>query len=184
MQPLNLNEPLGSEKNSKILKDEKLEAEELEKKHYRYLLNKAIEMLSRREYSERMLSEKLFSLNVGNADQIGRVIDKVQDYGYQNDQRFTELFIRSSIAKGLGFLRIRQELKHKGINAELADKGIEGASGEGFSQDELIYRVWLKKFKTLPVGPKEKAKQYRFLMYRGFSSSEIAHFYSWMKNSL
>ena len=205
MQPLNFDEPLGSQnfEKDKLKKDnsevgsleiksleverleaEKLETERLEQKQYRYLFNKAIEMLSRREYSEKMLREKLLALNVEDLSQIDRVIDKIQGYGYQNDQRFTELFIRNSIAKGLGFIRIRQELKQKGIDAELADRGIEDASGEGFSQDELIYRVWLKKFKALPVDPKEKAKQYRFLMYRGFSSSEIAHFYDWVKNSL
>lgn len=144
--------------------------------------------LSRREYGKAELKQKLIDKEQA-PDKIDALLEEFEDKGYQSDYRTTLMLIRESIRKGRGRSHIKQEFYKKKIAIpsnidELID--MANTESEEFSEfvddneDSLIDGVdWLKlavmarvkKYgNTLPTEQKEKAKQLRFLQYRGFSS--------------
>jgi regulatory protein len=106
----------------------------------------ALRLLARREHSELELRHKLKGRNfAGNI--VDTVIMQLVDEGLLSDHRFAEVYIRGRFERGYGPLRIR---------AELRERGVSGDSAEQFPGD---YR--------------ERARQKRFLQQRGFSSDQI-----------
>ncbi len=143
--------------------------------------------LSRREYGRAELKQKLLDKEQ-DPDSIDILLDEFADKGYQSDYRTTLMLIRESIRKGRGRGRIRQEFYKKNIAMpsnidELID--MANTESEEFSEfvdeneDSLVEGVdWLKLAVTartkkygdhIPTEQKEKAKQLRFLQYRGFN---------------
>ena len=87
-----------------------------------------------------------------------------------NDARFLENFVRSHAARGQGPMRIRQELGGLGFTSAT----IEAALAEGPDFVEVCRQVRRRKFGAEPpTSWAERAKQARFLQYRGFSSDHI-----------
>ena len=122
-------------------------------------------------------------------DKIDALLDEFEEKGYQSDYRTTLMLIRENIRKGRGRGRIKQEFYRKKIDMpDNIDELIDMANAESneFSEfiddsaDNLVEGVdWLKlavsartrKYgDTIPVEQKDKAKQLRFLQYRGFNS--------------
>lgn len=143
--------------------------------------------LSRREYGRAELKQKLLDKEQ-DPDSIDTLLDEFAQKGYQSDYRTTLMLIRESIRKGRGRGRIRQEFYKKNIDMpsnidELID--MANTESEEFSEfvdedeDSLVEGVdWLKLAVTartkkygdhIPTEQKEKAKQLRFLQYRGFN---------------
>ena len=144
--------------------------------------------LSRREYGKAELKQKLLDKEQ-EADKIDALLDEFEEKGYQSDYRTTLMLIRENIRKGRGRGRIKQEFYRKKMAMpdnidELID--MANTESEEFSEfiddsaDNLFEGVdWLKlavsartrKYgDTIPVDQKDKARQLRFLQYRGFNS--------------
>jgi regulatory protein len=104
-------------------------------------------------------------------DLLEQVLDQLQQANLQSDERFTESFIESRINKGQGPLRIRQELRERGIGAGLIDHYLDIYNGEWC---DLLKQVHDAKFGPGQVREsRELAKRVRFLEYRGFPSELI-----------
>jgi regulatory protein len=89
----------------------------------------------------------------------------------QSDARFVESFVQSRINQGKGPARIRAELGQKHISDSAIDVGIEKAEADW---GELARETRARKFGLAdPADYKEKARQMRFLQYRGFESDHI-----------
>ena len=91
--------------------------------------------------------------------------------GAQSDLRFTDSFIYDRIQRGYGPLRIRQELRERGID----EGSIAGALADG-NNDWMarLTDVHAKKFgAAIPVDFRERIRQSRFLQYRGFTPDQI-----------
>ena len=146
-----------------------------EQSHKLYL--KSIELLSRREHSAAELYTKLsrrFS-DIEDLDaQISALITRLQESGYQSDQRFAESYARSRLSAGFGKKRIAMELNQKGIASDIAETALAKVF-EADLVDELsqLESLWQKKFGKLPEDAKSRAKQMRFLVGRGFSFDQI-----------
>ena len=153
-----------------------LNGDELEKE----LFNKAIELLSRREHSQTELTQKLRKRFECTQTQVDTALARVVDLGYQSDERFATAFIRSRLARGLGARRVEQEAKQKGLSEAMIQQVLDEETEE-FSSQTMIEQVWRKKFKALPADQKERAKQYRFLQYRGFGGDDISRLYDRLK---
>ena len=144
--------------------------------------------LSRREYGKAELKQKLIDKEQA-LDKIDALLDEFEEKGYQSDYRTTLMLIRENIRKGRGRGRIKQEFYRKKIAMpsnidELID--MANAESEEFrefvddSVDNLVDGIdWLKLAVTartkkygddIPIEQKDKAKQLRFLQYRGFQS--------------
>lgn len=142
--------------------------------------------LSRREYGKAELKQKLLDKEQ-DPEKIEALLDEFEEKGYQSDYRTTLMLIRENIRKGRGRARIKQEFYRKKVEMpgnidELID--MANTESEEFSEfvddskDSLIEGVdWLKLAVTartkkygddIPTEPKDKARQLRFLQYRGF----------------
>ena len=144
--------------------------------------------LSRREYGKAELKQKLLDKEQ-NPEQIDALLDEFAEKGYQSDYRTTLMLIRENIRKGRGRGRIKQEFYRKKIAMPSnIDELIDMANNESdeFSEfvddssDNLVDGVdWLKlavvartkKYgDDIPTEQKDKARQLRFLQYRGFNT--------------
>lgn len=127
----------------------------------------AMNLLARREHLRQELVLKLGKkFGAEAADDITAVLDDLVEENLLSDERFTESYIRHRVGKGYGPDRIRQELRQKGVRSELLDIALEAADVDWV---ERAAEVRLKKFgPTPPTDFQEKARQLRFLNYRGF----------------
>ena len=127
-------------------------------------------MLARREHSEQELCRKLIARGF-DVEYVPDVVTELKQKGLQSDHRFTDSYITSRIGKGSGPLRIAQELRQRGVADEIIEETMLGHKQEWRDQLEAVRE---KKFgKEVPASYKERAKQSRFLQYRGFSSDQI-----------
>lgn len=126
----------------------------------RKLRLKAMNLLARREYSATELQRKL-----GDSDLVPAVIARLQEDGLQSDQRFAESFLRSSLMKGRGPIRIRQEMRQKGLADSEINTAIQNAGPDWLAIASELYE---RKFPAPPEDQKERARRARFLAQRGF----------------
>jgi regulatory protein len=132
--------------------------------------NLAMNWLGRREYSRAELSARLTERDY-SAEEVSAALASLLADNLQSDERFAEALVAVRIRKGRGPVRIRAELKRRGVSAELIALHIESA---GFDWNNLAREVRDKKFGAkIPTEYKEKARQMRFLEYRGFDSEHI-----------
>jgi regulatory protein len=130
----------------------------------------ALNALSRRDYSTLELSNKLLTKGYQSSD-IHLLMTELKQVGLLNEQRFTEHFIHWRRAKGVGPLRIVKELEDRGVPHETIAEQLQITDNEWFSD---AHTVWRKQFKGhMPAEYKQRAKQMRFLQYRGFTKEQI-----------
>jgi regulatory protein len=80
------------------------------------------------------------------------------------------MFIRARVSRGQGPVRIAQELRSRGI----ADTAVrEALAGDEHDWTALAREVLARQFKHPPADLKGRARQIRFLEYRGFTAAQI-----------
>jgi len=130
----------------------------------------ALRMLSRRDYSREDISQKLKEKGFHLSD-IQVILEDAVAEGWLNDTRFTENYIRARRAKGYGPVRIQQELRSKGIAQETIADHLKITDNSWLAE---IQRLWQKHFQGKKAdSPVSRAKQMRFLQYRGFTSEQV-----------
>lgn len=130
----------------------------------------AVSLLARREHSASELRNKLQQSD-HNATDIEKTLHWLQTNDLQSDQRFTQSYLRHRSQRGCGALRISQELKQRGVNDTLIVEAFKAAEIDWFA---LAVAVRCKRFgEQVPADFKERAKQLRFLQYRGFTHEQI-----------
>jgi len=123
----------------------------------------AFAMLGRREHSGQELAQKLHELGADPVE-VAELMTEFQQQNYQSDQRMAEMIVRSNVRKGRGPARVKQTLRERHVDPELASEQLEDTDWLALARDLRI-----KKFGVdLPNDQKEKARQMRFLQYRGF----------------
>ncbi|MCC5797524.1 MAG: recombination regulator RecX [Methylophaga sp.] len=130
----------------------------------------AIGLLARREHSASELRQKLGQHDL-DPTEIENCLQKLCEQGLQSDQRFAQNYLRYRSQKGMGPQRIEHELRQKGINAALIQTVMQDSEIDWFA---LADTVRCKRFGE--QGPRdftERAKQQRFMQYRGFSHEHI-----------
>ena len=134
------------------------------------ILRKALSLLARREHSTMELSRKLAARGIEET-LIPPVIDRLHRDNLLSDARFAEDFVRQRMANGYGPLRIRQELHQRGIDE---DTIMQNLPREEEDWIDSVATVRHKRFGTsTPKDQRDRARQIRFLMYRGFTSEHI-----------
>lgn len=99
-------------------------------------------------------------------------MDALEDEGLLDDRRFAEVFARQRADRGYGPRRIADELRQRGVGDDLIAREIESGAHDWAA---LASAVRCKKFKTLPGSFDERARQIRFMQYRGFHHDHIRH---------
>ena len=136
--------------------------------------NKALDLLSRREHSQKEVKLKL-QKKFKNSEEIDDVIKKLVANNIINDTRFTEQYINSRKRRGFGSKKISYELLSKGINESIIDEVLSNTD----DWKELAKKEFNKKYKDGPSDDfKIRSKQKNFLLNRGFSFEEIESVFS------
>jgi len=131
---------------------------------------RALRLLARREHSARELAAKLAARGHGEGE-IAEVIGELAREGLQSDARFAEAYVFQRVGRGYGPLKIREELRERGIDAELIDACLREAETDW---QALLAEVRRKRFgPKVPDDFAEQARQARFLQSRGFPLSDI-----------
>ncbi|MFS2158615.1 recombination regulator RecX [Pseudomonas sp. Pseusp122] len=135
----------------------------------------AMDLLARREHGRVELTRKLRQRGASD-ELITPVLDRLTEEGLLSESRYLESFVSYRARSGYGPMRIREELGQRGL--QRAD--IELALREcGIDWREQMQETWQRKFAgQLPVDAKERARQGRFLSYRGFSMEMIGRLLS------
>lgn len=127
-------------------------------------------MLARREYSSGGLSEALLRKGY-TPDAVNGALGALGAERMLDDTRYAESLVRALTRRGQGAARIRQALTKAGIDAE----GAEAALAAGPDLAALAEDVRRRKFgAAVPRDWAGKARQMRFLQYRGFTSEQIS----------
>jgi regulatory protein len=130
----------------------------------------ALGLLARREHSRHELTRKLATRGFPD-DVVSRALDELERTGALAEARFAESFVRSRIGKGQGPQRIRADLAQRGIAGGEADDVLRAADVDWLA---TIRAVRAKRFGPEPPRDyAERARQARFLQYRGFDSAQI-----------
>ncbi len=129
-----------------------------------------MDLLARREHGIVELSRKL-KVKGFDPGLIGPVIEGLVNDGLLSDRRFCESMVNSRVNRGHGPIKVRYELRSKGVPDPLIDEVLEEISPDW--QQVLIDLIKKKYAGSLSGTPAERAKKVRFLSSRGFSQEMI-----------
>ncbi|MEM7018602.1 MAG: regulatory protein RecX [Pseudomonadota bacterium] len=129
----------------------------------------AFRALTRREHSHKELAFKLTKKGF-DPTEVNAVLDQMEKDNWLSDARFTQMFVQTRINQGHGPVRIRYELKQRGVSDELISLSVDNPD---ISWVEYARNARRKKFgDASPETPQARAKQMRFLAQRGFDGSQ------------
>ncbi len=129
-----------------------------------------MDCLARRDHGRTELQAKLEKAGF-DTDTARETIDKLAGEGLQSDERFVESYVQSRINQGKGPVRIRAELRERRLSDSAIEAGLEAVQQDWIA---LARAARDKKFGAeLPKAFADRAKQMRFLQYRGFEFEQI-----------
>jgi len=139
------------------------------------LRNKALRLLTTREHSREELLRKLAQAKARRArqeaqspapqnDEIERVVDELSAQGWQSDDRYAEAIVRRLTGQTSRRF-IAEKLAQAGIKKDVAQLAL-GALDQ--DEKEVATALWTRRFGDAPKDDKERQKQIRFLLSRGF----------------
>jgi regulatory protein len=146
---------------------------------------RALRLLSLREYSRKGLAAKLAEsearwakLGGEQIDQtpqsttlnIEAVLDDFEARGWLSDERFAEALVRRR-GERYGVRKIADELERAGVDSQQSAKLLCALKETEFQR---AYDLWTRKYGVRAPDQKERARQYRFLASKGFSSEVVA----------
>jgi len=131
---------------------------------------KAMDFLARREYGQAELIRKLADKGYDRRI-VEPAVQKLTEERLQSDDRFAEAFVQSRINQGKGPVRIRLDLGQRGVSDAVIEMAIEESAADWHG---LAREVRQRKFgQAQPPDFKAKARQMRFLQYRGFEQDHV-----------
>ena len=107
----------------------------------RKLRERALDLLSRRDHSRVELRQKLIQKGA-RVEEIGPLLDELEDIGYLDDRRFAENFVRFRAGKAWGRRRYGQELAKRGVDSNIVKEILETTPELAYqSMDEKLRRL-------------------------------------------
>lgn len=140
------------------------------------LYDYAVKALGRRMRTEVEL-RRLMHARVEPGDRgegiVRAVITRLKEYGYLDDAAFAETYARlRQENEKFGSRRVRQDLKLKGVKADLVEETLDARYGT--TDEEALARQHLERKRIKkPENEKENARVMRRLVAAGFSTSVI-----------
>ena len=129
----------------------------------------ALDALARRGYAAEELRRKLLEKGFDGA-LVEVLLEQLRGEKLLDDRRFAESFIGYHASRGQGPLRVRAELKRKGVESSLVEECL-GAYPDWLAH---LQKAREKKFGAkAPTNYADRQRQSRFLAYRGFTSAHI-----------
>jgi len=129
----------------------------------------AVALLARRDFASGELADRLAREGFP-AEAVATVIADLTAARILDDCRFAAQYVAYHADRGQGPRRIAMDLGHRGVAPAL----IEAALAGGPDWAALAREIRIRRFGLMPPNSwPEKAKQGRFLQYRGFSSDHV-----------
>lgn len=130
-------------------------------------------LCSRREYCRQDIMKKVLAALGGDADEAGRIMDRLVEEKYIDDLRYASAFARdkSSIA-GWGATKIRYMLTAKGIDRETITAALQEVDEDKAS--DRLEKLLSAKVRSLKDDPQCRMKLLRFALGRGYQYDEAA----------
>jgi regulatory protein len=105
---------------------------------------------------------------------VAAVVSQLKERRYLDDRSYAETYARlRQENEKLGPRRVRQDLRQKGVRADLADEAVDARYGG--ANEEALARAYLERKRLRkPENEKETARVMRRLVVAGFSTGVIA----------
>lgn len=134
---------------------------------------KALGRHMRTEAELRRLMQRRAEQGERGESAIAAVLARLKEHGYLNDAAFAETYARlRQENQKLGALRVRQDLRQKGVRPDLIAQTID--TGYGQTNEETLAREHLERKRIgKPQNEKETARVMRRLVAAGFSTGVI-----------
>ncbi len=139
----------------------------------RRAFNSALNSLDYRDHSEKEIRAKL--LRKHDADYVDEAVEKLIELDLVNDERYAENYARELFErKKFGKMRIKSELRAKGISADIANAAVE----ELFEEEEpdnvqRIVDIIGKRYYNRMNDEVRRKKVFSALQRMGYSFSDI-----------
>ncbi|MBE9539654.1 MAG: regulatory protein RecX [Proteobacteria bacterium] len=129
-------------------------------------------LLARREHSRWELLRKL-RRRFPDEQLLTTELQRLANENLQSDERYAQSYARERAGRGYGPLRVRQEMRERGLSDSEVASAFQHAELDWFA---LASSAFHKKFgEPGPVELKEKARRIRFMQYRGFIAEHYQH---------
>ena len=151
---------VGQEIEEKKLEDLVISSEK------RRAFEKLVDLISRKEYSEREIKDKLIKKGY-NIKGIELATNMAKEYGYIDDFSYAKTFVANCGKKSLR--EIKNKLFLKGVNKETIDEALNDISDE--QEQENASFLAEKYLKNKQLDKKTLAGLYAYLARKGFESS-------------
>ena len=102
--------------------------------------------------------------------QIAAVLDDFEKRGWLSDARFAEALVRRR-SERYGMRRIKDELQRAGVASDASAALLDGLK---ISEFERAKELFERKFGEIAEDQKMRARQYRFLVSKGFNPEIVA----------
>ena len=135
----------------------------------RRALNRATDLLSRRDHSTSELLQKLRQKGF-DPEAAQAAADKLTDCGYLDDRRFAETYAAELVrSKGFGKRRITTELFRKGVPRDIIDEVLDALELPENALPDLIARKYARNLTT----EKGVRRTFDALVRMGYAPGEI-----------
>ncbi len=136
----------------------------------------ALRLLAARDHSRLELKRKLCGRGFDEAA-VCRLLDRLLAERVLDEARVAEHYVAERVSKGFGPVRIRGELRGKGVAEELIERYLESVREEWPAR---LAEVHDRRFgQEPPVDLADSARRARFLQHRGFPTDSIRRFLRW-----
>jgi regulatory protein len=142
------------------------------------LAKKLDDYLSLQAKAERASKERDCDPEKGGADvpvssrelQIAAVLDDFEKRGWLSDARFAEALVRRR-SERYGVRKIKDELQRAGVASDASAALLDGLKQTEFERAKELFE---RKFGGITQDQKIRARQYRFLVSKGFNPEIVA----------
>lgn len=157
--------------NNRAMSSEDADKQDAAKK----LRNKALRLLTTREHSREELLRKLAQAKARRTreeakapkpdkDDIASLVDELTAQGWQSDDRYAEAIVRRLTGQASRRF-IGEKLAQAGIKSDVAATALEALEQDDV---EVAHALWTRRFGDTPKDDKERQRQIRYLLSRGF----------------
>ena len=142
----------------------------MQDKLYEKTLKRAFNLLSAKPRSVAEIRTRLMEKQWSDEDVVARVIARLQELGYLNDENFATQYANSRlVTKPLGRARLQRDLQRKKIPSTVINQALENVYSEQ-SEDGLIDKALAKRIRLrgVPSTPEDTKKIFDHLLRLGF----------------
>lgn len=135
-------------------------------------LSRLQRLCSRAEYCRQDMYRKALKDMEGDADAAERIVAQLVAERYVDDARYAAAFAREkSSLQGWGAVKIRFQLKGKGISDEAIQAALEEIDPEKAA--DKLDRLIAAKYRTLQGDPQCRLKLLKFALSRGYEYADV-----------